>query len=183
MKEITNKERAEFARAALEAYARNKDGGYEPNELDTILTDLLADLMHLIGRSRKSRKFFDRDLEIYVDCARDHYVEELQEEEDKAGQRADVDTWMERVKALADAMGVPKDGRTRDAFWLGVGDAGAGYSASELDTMTTPDVSEETRAQIRRNPTLRVVHRIGYAIGSADLLAAQEWPRKEEEKK
>lgn len=66
MSELTNQDRADFARHAVDEYQRNKEG-HEPDEpMQTVIIDLLADLLHLA----------DAESIDLVDCLRmstDHY--------------------------------------------------------------------------------------------------------------
>lgn len=69
--ELTNTDRAEFARYGLAQYQRNKEA-HEPDELlETIAIDFLADLMHMADEEKLD---FPRCLAM----AQGHYREETQ---------------------------------------------------------------------------------------------------------
>ena len=72
MTDITNKDRAGWAKAGLKAYSAAKDGYEEYDEAATVLTYFLCDLMHFAERGQI-------DFQNCLDVGRMHYTAECAE--------------------------------------------------------------------------------------------------------
>ncbi len=76
MSETTNSDRADRAAALLLTYQQQHDTGND--EPDSVMADLIADLMH---HARRSMGLDDDRIEEVIERARGHFQAELEEEE------------------------------------------------------------------------------------------------------